>query len=107
MTDNISREAVKDAICRACSIEGDFHKCDGYVEDSDWCEYMTAIRAIPAADVRENKRGRWERIEPNDHYDFRCVCSNCRKYWIFGDEKYDFNFCPNCGADMRGTDDAS
>lgn len=29
-----------------------------------------------------------------------CVCNNCSHYWIARDEKYDFKFCPNCGAIM-------
>ena len=58
---------------------------------------VDAIQALPAADVREVKRGRWENVEPN----FMAKCSNCRRYYISRDEKYDFHFCPSCGADMR------
>lgn len=31
-------------------------------------------------------------------------CSNCRAEFV-ADERLDFNFCPNCGADMGGTKD--
>ena len=83
MTDYIRREAAENIF--ACGKE-------------NWKDYEAAacIAALPASDVREVRRGRWERIEPNDKYDFRCVCSNCRKYWVGADEKYDFHFCPNC-----------
>ena len=45
------------------------------------------------ADGQKPRKGKWI-IQGN-----RGVCSECHKYMIFG---YDFNFCPNCGADMRG-----
>ena len=40
--------------------------------------------------------GEWIREE------YFCVCSNCQKYFIPIGDEYDFNFCPNCGANMRG-----
>ena len=47
--DLISRQAVIDAICKACSMEGDYHKCDGYPETSTWCDELVALRALPSA----------------------------------------------------------
>ena len=47
--DLISRQAAIDAICKACSMEGDYHKCDGYPETSTWCEELVALRALPSA----------------------------------------------------------
>ena len=43
--------------------------------------------------------GKWIRVQ-----DDLCECSACRKYWIDFGDAYDFNFCPHCGADMRGED---
>ena len=63
---------------------------------------MRVLRKIPAADVVERKRGRWERL--NTYYEPLGIspppivyCSECRLvgYW-------EPNFCPQCGADMRG-----
>ena len=48
------------------------------------------IDAIPAADVRENRHGRW--IDVDDHL----LCSNCGATYYGVDN----NFCPNCGARM-------
>lgn len=73
--------AVKNAICSG--------KC-GAVFGSP---LFDAINGVPPADVVERKRGEWK-IGAN-----YLQCSCC---------KYDFarlyprNFCPNCGADMRG-----
>lgn len=69
---------IGDAPCRAC----------GYGDVLDDLEYF------PAADVRENKRGKWK-LGQEDIYSI-FICSEC------GDTCYwSANFCPNCGADMR------
>lgn len=57
---------------------------------------------IPSADVRENVRGRW--ITYNELASDMLVCSECERYFIGSGDEYDYNFCPNCGADMRGND---
>lgn len=53
------------------------------------CEYE-AVEAVPTADVVERKRGEWI-IQ-----DGAVCCSEC------GEPNMEWNFCPNCGADMRG-----
>ena len=50
MKDPIERRAAIDAICKACSIVGDYHKCDGYPETSTWCDELVALRALPSAE---------------------------------------------------------
>ena len=62
---------------------------NGMYED---CEiaYKDQIDDIPTADVRENVKGEWI-VE-----DGEVVCSEC------GEPHIETNFCPNCGADMRG-----
>ena len=56
------------------------------------------IKAIPSAD---RPRGEWENYK-DEHR-----CSNCGEVVI--DDWYDtddwYNFCPNCGAKMKGADD--
>lgn len=52
---------------------------------------------IAAADVRENVKGKW--TEVTDHeIPIVCKCSVCE--WRTKDYDW-FNYCPNCGADMR------
>jgi len=69
---------------------------------SEACKVIAANRiegylsAVPAADVRENVRGHW--IKRKNW--LNAVCSCCSF-----EEKYPRNFCPNCGADMRGEKD--
>ena len=49
----------------------------------------------PTADVRENVRGEWEVIDFEEPR--RYGCTKCKMLCF-----YPYNFCPNCGADMRG-----
>lgn len=55
------------------------------------------IKGLPAADVRENVRGKW--IDMNtitENYYPRYKCSVCDGYANYSD------YCPYCGAYMRG-----
>lgn len=49
MNDYVSRQAAIDVICKACAMEEDYHKCDGYPETSTWCDSLVALRALPSA----------------------------------------------------------
>lgn len=81
MTDYIERKAAFDAAQE--------HFCDS-------ARTLEAIEPLPAADVRPVVRGRWRWVGQdrwNDCYE----CSQCGKM-----NTDNSNFCPNCGADMRG-----
>ena len=80
----------------------DEHEDDyGYLH-GDWEEF---IDNAPTADVRENVRGEWQ---ITDAYPHNIYCSVCHKrfaqtHWaVWEDGSLPRNFCPNCGADMRG-----
>lgn len=77
-------------------------------------ELMRAIIDAPVADVRENVRGEWERVDGFtgvEAFGFKETtvegwsCSIC-DFEIDVSEK-SFNYCPNCGADMRGENDGN
>ena len=57
-------------------------------------EVRDRLKALPSAQP-ERKKGRW--IDMDDHV--MCSCCGATHY---GSDK---NFCPNCGADMRGEQD--
>ena len=56
---------------------------------------VVAIDDIPAADVRPVEHGEWEHIGDLEWDVF--ICNKCKMA-----NTDDSNFCPNCGADMRG-----
>ena len=67
-------------------------------ENDELRDAVKRIEALPAADVVPVVHGTWEY-----HMSFG-ICDKCgyEYNWTGTDAK---NFCPNCGADMRGEQD--
>ncbi len=55
-----------------------------------WTRAVLIVEDYPAADVRPVVRGKWIKIK------YRSICRDC-SFRGFAS----WNFCPNCGADMR------
>lgn len=108
MSDYISREALLERIdgiydCADMVFEPNDHCCRADdCASCKWRETKAAIRKIaaniPAADVRENKRGHWN-VYSAKHGLYSC--SKCYSVPAFLHSP----FCPNCGADMREATD--
>ena len=67
--------------------------CDGIEE----CEDFTP------ADVPDRKVGKWNTDKESPEYATCSVCGHCD--WDCTESEY-FNYCPNCGAEMKGEADA-
>ena len=92
-----------DCIYREKAIETAFDVVENsYDEGYQRAAYDIAkgLNAIPAADVRPVTRGRWNRYV-HDKELWGNYCSACNTYLPPGMD-WEPNFCPSCGADMRG-----
>ena len=98
MSDYISRDKVaqafEDADVDVCEDYGEYYGCEwGFSRDA----VRKIVAELPAADVVEVRRGRWETAPCNGVYDMRC--SACG--FAPGIRFYSSDYCPNCGALMR------
>ena len=62
-------------------------------DEYDAYQILGDIEDMPTANVKPVVRGEWEVIDG-------CVCCS-----VCGEPNMERNFCPNCGADMRGEQD--
>ena len=63
-------------------------------------EVEQAIKEAPTVDAVEVVHGHWYKAP---HHPYRC--SNCGEMALldmYGESHYRSNYCPNCGAKMRG-----
>ena len=83
----------KNSLC-----EGDF--CKMYHGEGDGIDFINAVKASAQ---QERKTGEWKEVAEPGLCDLR-RCSNCGHIEAVGLEMITPkpNFCPNCGADMRG-----
>lgn len=84
MAEYIDRQAVLDELDE--DIE-EFVECDYALKTA-----KKYIKKIPPADVRPVLRGRWKITS------IYIKCLECGECFMLIPQ----NFCPNCGADMRG-----
>ncbi len=68
-------------------------------------EIANVVKYFPTIEP-QRMRGRWETIEGWDG-DEVYRCSECGEEYVLIDgtpKENGYHFCPNCGADMRGTE---
>ena len=94
----IDADAFKEYIRGACKEMSHVYKDGG-----EWAKQITEDFCMDIDEqptIEERKKGKWivctERLEETFHTGSRCsVCNYWKPMGIW-------NFCPNCGADMRG-----
>ena len=107
--DLISRDGAINALRIAMDREGDEIPCENQAVSCLeygvilWSDFVEEIYKIPS--VERRMLGRWVKADSaqyfRKHYPaYTCSRCNFRK-------EGRWNFCPNCGADMRGGNDAT
>lgn len=108
MNDLISRQALCDDLREyklyPVPVSSDESEVKGYNDGIDLA--ISVIAKFPSAEP-ERKNGKWIDAvlyhEPDDFEWEKVKCSSCKIFVIkpilYHNNKY--NFCPNCGADMR------
>ena len=71
-----------------------------FVPTPTWNDAVSLVGSMPSAQP-ERKTGKW--ID-NDKINFP-QCSECGMWIDVMQQSGEMNFCPNCGADMRGEND--
>ena len=105
----------KDALYeRTCSLEaqaldyvGKLIERDGDEASTEWKIWSailverTAFKhdLFDAPTIEERKKGKWRRRLVDCGFNADWHCSRCG--WKTSLEEHGYNFCPNCGADMR------
>lgn len=79
--------------------------------DDDVTEIYGMIINQPTADVRENVKGEWLPMkrfggEAGQTPDVMCSVCHAPALWLGSLGCIRSNYCPNCGADMRGGNNA-
>lgn len=97
MSDYISRQAAIDELIRKMQPH---NNGDGTITICVMSEALVTetLNNLPSAQP-EREKAEWKEVEGD-----LVTCSRCHHYWIRRGDQYDFNFCPTCGADMRGGD---
>lgn len=118
MSDLISRQAAIDieldgteSNIEILSVLRSQFNCFDEMEEPVYRALSDAISALrgwwsyPLPAQPERKTGEWLHKDLDNFRKYEVICSVCGARFIGNydayDEPYDFNFCPNCGADMR------
>lgn len=86
------------------------HTCDVYGAYDDSCMvqavFVPYIKGAPTVDAVEVVHGEWSTIEDDYTGLVALQCSVCNQEYWFEDEPpiKIYNYCPNCGANMRGSE---
>ena len=90
-------EEMKEVVCDVLNFDicNKFDRCDN-------CPTVGIINALYNAGYRKQSEGEWITLfEDDSPWDSIWICNRCGAYTTTEEPAYK-NFCPNCGAKMKG-----
>ena len=118
-----AEEAIEEYCCRMCADYSQYE--GGCVSHAQHCPHLSGeeiLKPVESANVQPIKRGHW--IEKSEEYyrlwqdsgrswddmpyfvtGLKFACSCCfNQYDVNAEGVEEWDFCPKCGADLRGED---
>lgn len=99
MDDLISRQAALDAVEESRRLNHHQNGKEACAHEYEHRHFLKILRDLPPVQP-ERKRGKWISRKNEPKHKYWWTCSECQ-----GRFNYEWKFCPNCGADMRGEED--
>jgi hypothetical protein len=76
------------------------------INGANFDDVSDAVVALYDAGYRKQSEGEWEYEQLDNFRKYKVTCPFCKSYYIGNYDAYDdpeyFNFCPECGAKMKG-----
>ena len=105
MDDYINRTEFIKWICNSCDGACEFVECDCMnCEESCRCNFIKELMMFPRADMHPNKVAHWVDVSVSTTGASSATCSACGAV-VHDSFSSVINFCPCCGADIRGDTD--
>lgn len=98
MTEEKQIEEMKHIACLGCKH---LMECDESIRER--CGFMVLIEALYAEGYRKQTEGEW--VQQPRPYEDEIVCSVCgANFNVLDNCTEKFDYCPNCGAKMKGSE---
>ena len=97
MDNYISKEYIAEHI-KACWVNGRPKYSPELHEVLSW------IDEVPSEDVQPVRHGKWIKADSQQYFRKHYPCFTCSECGYRKDSQKTWNYCPNCGADMRGNE---
>ena len=101
----MSREQIEEIAREMCHLSAECKTCqicnERYYCDDDFCYFQCVAKEIINHGYRKQSEGEW--VQQPIPYEDEIVCSVCgANFNILDNCTEKFDFCPHCGAKMKG-----